>query len=148
MRSHAPQTGPGFNATRGAGRGFTLMESIVGVVLLAVSLPPLIWALGESRRTAAGPAQADVAYWLATERLEDIVADRSTAGRGFGYLSPEHYPDESAVAGFPGYSRAVEFVPADPALGGVEVRVTVTWVDGRGRAQTLRAVSLLAEKLR
>jgi len=134
------------------GRGFTLVESIVGLVLLSVSVPPMLWALAESRRTAAGPAQSEVAYWLATERLEDIAADRCTPGRGFAYLAARNYPNEATVSGFPGFARSVTFEACGPDLkspgsGFVRVRVAVQWTGGRGTPMTVAATTVLAEKL-
>lgn len=133
-------------------RGFTLMESIVGLVLLSVCVPPLLWALAESRRTAAAPAQAEVAYWLASERLEDLAADRCSPGRGFAYLTPAHYPDENPVAGFPGFSRSVTLTACGPDLtppgdGFVLARVTVRWTGARGTSLSVSATTVLTEKL-
>ncbi|MCC6951501.1 MAG: prepilin-type N-terminal cleavage/methylation domain-containing protein [Phycisphaerales bacterium] len=133
-------------------RGFTLVESIVGLVLLSVCVPPLLWALAESRRTAAAPAQAEVAYWLASERLEDLVADRCSPGRGFAYLTPAHYPDEKSVEGFSGFSRSVTLTGCGPDLtppedGFVLARVTVRWTGARGTSLSVSATTVLAEKL-
>lgn len=133
-------------------RGFTLVESIVGLVLLSVSVPPMLWALAESRRSAAGPAQSDVAYWLATERMEDIAADRCSPGRGFAYLAAKNYPDEASIPGFPGFARSVTIEACGPDLkspgsGFVRVRVAVQWTGGRGTPMSVAATTVLAEKL-
>lgn len=132
--------------------GFSLVESIVGLVLLSVSVPPMLWALAETRRAAAGPAQSDVAYWLATERLEDIVADRCSPGRGFAYLAAKNYPDEAVISGFPGFARRARFEACGPDLkspgsGFVRVGVTVQWVGGRGSPMSISATTVIAEKL-
>lgn len=150
-----PKTGPEPREAARAGscaRGFTLVESIVGLVLLAVCVPPLLWALAESRRTAAAPAQSEVAYWLATERLEDLAADRCSPGRGFTYLTPDHYPEEQTVADFPGFSRKVTLTPCGPDLtppgdGYVLAQVTVRWTGARGSSMSVSATTALAEKL-
>jgi Tfp pilus assembly protein PilV len=135
---------------RVAARGFSLVEAIASIVLIAVSLPATLWALGEAHQRRSAPALASRARWLATEKLEDIIADRHSATRGHGYLVPGNYPDEAQVAGFETYSRRVALVEtgADlvaPGEGYTTVTVTVEWRGADGQARSLSVSTVLTE---
>jgi hypothetical protein len=131
-------------------RATTLVEAIACVVILAVAVPPMLLALraGSLRRVA--PIQAGIARWLIQERLEDIIADRHSTARGFPFLIPANYPDEPAIPGFPGFSRATSIADTGPDLasagtGYKRLTVTVTWTDPTGQARTLQATTAVAD---
>lgn len=122
------------------------MECVAAVVLLGMTAPPMLWAMREAQQDRAASALATRARWLAGERLEDIIADRHSATRGFSYLQSTNYPAETAVAGFPGFSRTVALNQTGVTLTGsgsgyMTVSVTVSWHDGGGaRSVTLATV--------
>ncbi len=69
--------------TRTRRAGFTLIETIAAIVILAVAVPPMLWAVTESQRQRINPMMVSKARWLAVEKMEDIIADRhSTTARG------------------------------------------------------------------
>jgi len=91
-------------------RGFALTETIAALVILAVGIPPMLWAIREAHTMRVNPVLASRARWLAVEKLEDVIADRHSATRGYGYLSSINYPVEPAVTGFTAFSRGVRFL--------------------------------------
>jgi Tfp pilus assembly protein PilV len=133
-------------------RAFSLIEAIAAIVVMSVALPALLWALAESKRSVISPALQTQARWLAAEKLDDILADRCSASRGYAYLAAANYPAESPVQGFPGFSRSVTFTACGPNLqpggsGCMLVEVTVGYTDARGKARTVRLNTLATEAL-
>lgn len=89
--------------------GFTLIETMIVIVVLGLSLGVLI-PFTVSLRNSAAPVLTQQAAFLAQEKLEQIVADRldRTTPRGFVYATnPVNYPAESPIAGVAGFSRSV-----------------------------------------
>lgn len=119
---------------RAARRGFTLIECVGATVLISLAVPPTLVALHDLAVRRSGPIMASRARWLAGERLEDVIADRHSAARGYGWISDSAYADESPVAGMAGFSRSVTIVETGPDLetrsaGYKTITVTVSWND-------------------
>ncbi len=130
--------------------GFTLIESIAAVVILSIAVPSMLWAVRDAGSQRIAPSRTSVARWLATEKLEDIVADRHSLTRGYGYVVDANYPAEAAVAGFTGYGRSVAIAEtaADLVSMGVgykRVTVTVTWTDPLKGARTLNIATVVTD---
>lgn len=133
-----------------ARRGFTVMESIVALVILAVAVPPMLWAIREQHKDRISPVLSSRARWLASEKLEDIIADRHSTTRGYAYLTASNYPAEGTVPGYPGFARAVEFreTGADLASAGTGYKratVTVSWSDPSGSTRTLSIATVVTD---
>lgn len=133
-----------------ARRAFTLVEAIAAIVILAVAAPAMLWALAGSNRAMIDPVLADQARWLAIEKIEDVIADRASLTRGYTYLTGANYPAESAVSGFPGFSRSVSIVETGPSLSGAgtgykTVAVNVGFADHWGNAQNFRLVTVITD---
>lgn len=131
---------------------FTLIEAIIAVVVLSVAVPPMLWALREARLARADPIHTSTARWLAAEQLEDIIADRHSATRGYAWLIGANYPDEPVVPGFPVYARSVAIAETGPDLAGAlpgggykRVSVTVTWSAAGGSPRSLSIATVLTE---
>ena len=131
-------------------RGFTLIETIAAIVILAIALPPMLFAIRDAHVQRVNPVLASQARWLATEKLEDILADRHSASRGYDYLSGAHYPPEPSVDSFPAFSRSVTLMETGPDLstpgsGYMTVTVNVSWIDATSAARTLSISSVVTE---
>ena len=133
-------------------RGFTLVETIASIVILAVAVPPMMWAIREAEAERVTPVMASRARWLAVEKLEDIIADRHSTTRGWSYLISANYSAETPVSGFTGMNRSVTLTEYEWDLsttssdgGYMVVDVDVTWTDGTGTLQTLSISTVLTE---
>lgn len=129
-------------------RGFTLIEAIVAIVMLAIIVPPTMYALREGHKQRANPVLASRARWLATEKIEDIVADRHSTSRGYAYLVAANYPAEPSITGFPGFTRSVAFTEttvnlSTPGTGYMRAVVNVGWTDAGGTSRSLSLTTVL-----
>lgn len=137
-------------SSRTDGRGFTLVETITALVILAMAVPPMMFALRQATVDRIDPIRFSQARWLATERLEDIMADRHSTTRGYDYVSELHYPAEPVVASTPAFARRVRIIETGPDLrtagaGYKTATVILSWIDSRGHAQSLEVATVLTE---
>ena len=87
--------------------GFTLVEVIMCMIVMAVALPPLLNVFAEGASEAIAPLQVARANWLSIEKVEDVLADRFSTTRGWSYLINSNYPTETNATGFTNYTRSV-----------------------------------------
>jgi len=136
--------------------GFTLMETVAAMVILAVAVPPMLWAVTESQRQRINPMLASRARWLAVERIEDVIADRhSTTDRGYNWVvNLNDYVEENPgdIDGNPGFKRSVGLKETGADLGVAVVgggylivTVAVGWNDAKGITQTLEILTVLTD---
>jgi prepilin-type N-terminal cleavage/methylation domain-containing protein len=131
-------------------RAFTLVETIAAVVVLAIGLPPMLWAIRDAHVQRVNPVLASRARWLAEAKMEDLIADRSSETRGYDYLIAGNYPAEGSISGYPGFTRSVSLseTEADLATAGtgyMKITVTVGWTDAAGDARSLQVSTVLTE---
>lgn len=131
-------------------RGFSLIDAIMAIVIASVALPGMLWAIRDAQGRRADPVLFDRARWLAAERLEDVIADRHSATRGYSYVQNANYPVESPVGGFPGFSRSVSISETGPSLGGggtgyKTVTVTVTYPAATGGTRSFSLATVVTE---
>jgi Tfp pilus assembly protein PilV len=128
-------------------RAFTLLEAISALVILSISVPAMLWAIRDSVRRRADPVLLSRARWLASEKLEDIIADAHSPARGYSYLAAGNYGAESPVSGFTGMNRSVAIAETAPKFvagtGWKTVTVTVTYTDGQGVSRSLQLSTVL-----
>lgn len=145
----APHSSPP-RCRRGA-HGFTLIEGIVAIVVLAVAVPGLFWSIRDAQNRRVDPIQTSKARWLATERLEDIIADRHSSTRGYSYLVNGNYSTENPVSGFTGFTRSVAITESGANLvagsgtGYKKATVTVSFTDGRGTSRSVSIATVLTD---
>jgi len=96
--------------------GFTLIETIAAIVIFAVAIPAMMWALREAQQQRIDPIMTGRATWLATEKLEEIIADRHSSTRGWAYLIPANYPEEPEIDGFPAFTLKQAPISNRPAM--------------------------------
>ena len=115
-------------------RATTIIEVVTAIVILSVALPALMTAFADSANQVVLPVNATVASFLATERMEQIIARRYRNDSGYDALTTVNFPAESPVSGFGRFSRSVTITEVDTnlatsgsAVGYRKVKVTVTW---------------------
>lgn len=133
-----------------ASRSFTIIELVAAIIMLAILIPPTMYAMREAHHQRVNPVMASRARWLATERMEDIIADRHSVTRGYAYIDSGNYPTESSVADAPAFSRSVVITEtgadlASPGTGYKRVTVTVSWTDAHGEAQSLSLTTIVTD---
>lgn len=129
-------------------RGGTLVEAIAAIVISSVAIPPLLWAMQGAHATRVDAVLVTRARWLASEKIEDILADRHSTARGYNYVVAGNYPDESSVAGFASFARTVSIVETDHTLANAGsgyklITVTVEWSDGNAQPRALSLGTVL-----
>jgi hypothetical protein len=131
-------------------RGFTLIEAIAGMVILLTAVPPMLWAIRDAQLKQVGPVMLSRARSLATEKLEEVIADRHSSSRGYAWIQTARYAAEAPVAGFTGFSRSVSIVETGASLSGAgtgykTVTVTVSWTDGTGTPRSLAVSTVVTD---
>lgn len=134
----------------GRHRAFSLTEIIASIVIMAVAIPPMLWGLRTANAHQVSHTLASRARWLATERLEDIIADRHSSTRGYAYLTPGNYPAEGTINGFPGFSRRISVTETGPDLvtvgtGYKLITCTVEYLDGAGQPREFSISTVLTD---
>lgn len=116
----------------GAQRGFTLIELVMTLMLLAIGVPALITLGNQCLQNLHQGAYNTTATALCQEKLERILNDVDNSSRGTAYVVSGNYPAEASIAGFSGYSRSVTIDP-DSTFNSItfrNVKVTTTAPDG------------------
>ena len=136
--------------------GFTLIETIAAIVILAVAVPPMLWAITESQRQRINPMMVSRARWLAVERIEDVIADRhSTTLKGYNWvvnLNDYVVENPGDIIDYLNFGREVKLKETGADLGVLVVgggylivTVEVDWVDAKGNNQTLDISTVLTD---
>jgi prepilin-type N-terminal cleavage/methylation domain-containing protein len=131
-------------------RGFTLVETVLTLAIVAAGLIGLIYAFGNLSAQSIVIDQTIVATNLAHETRETIIAQRDCNEAGCGYsatlasINTTNTYDANPVPGFPGYAidtSALEvdpdsdggtddFLDAKPGSGYARVTTQVSWNGG------------------
>ena len=129
---------------------FTLIETLGAMVILAIAIPPMLWAVRDAHVGRVDAILSSRARWLVTEKMEDVIADRHSTTRGYSYLTTGNYSAESPVAGFANFDRSVALAETGADLvtfgsGYMNVTVSVTWNDAMGTTRTLAISTVLTD---
>ncbi|MBI1819566.1 MAG: type II secretion system protein [Nitrospirae bacterium] len=91
-------------------RGFTLIEVIITIVLLAILTSGLMAMFTTFSQSNGDPSVMIQASELAQEKMDQVIADRYNPARSFNYVTTANYPAENPVAGFTGFNRSVNVI--------------------------------------
>jgi prepilin-type N-terminal cleavage/methylation domain-containing protein len=98
-------------------RGFTLIETIIVIVLLGAGMATILSVLAQGSRDVGLNSNTQIAARYVQERIEQIVADRRNTSLGYGFarITTTNYPSDTPAAGL---SRTVAIVFQGPGVGG------------------------------
>jgi hypothetical protein len=127
-----------------------MVEAIAAIVVLAIAVPPAMWAIREAHVQRVNPRMASTARWLAVEKIEDAIADRHSTTRGYAYVVNANYATESPVSGFAGFTRSVSVTETGADLlsagtGYKRVVVTVSWTDATSTSRSLTLTTVVTD---
>lgn len=104
--------GPAARARGPAQRGFTLIEVVLTIVIIALAGGALVSTLGLSTQRQLHAEVTTTATKLAEERMEQLIAEKRANGFGSAALAITPAPGWIAVPGFAGYERQTEICNA------------------------------------
>lgn len=99
--------------------GFTLIEVVLTIVIVAIALLGLIGALSFSTGKSIHAEVHTTAAALAQERMEQLIAEKRANGFGSAVLAVTPAPGWVAVPGFAGYEQQTEICNAVVAAGSI-----------------------------
>ena len=109
--------------------GFSLVEIILVIVILAIAVPPIIHLFTYNLANSVNSEMYTKGVYFAEERMEEILADKkaTAAGRGFNYiLVSGRYPDDSPETGFTRHVTIDTTGKVYSAIHYAEINVTVS----------------------
>jgi prepilin-type N-terminal cleavage/methylation domain-containing protein len=86
--------------------GFTLIETIITLVVLAIAAVGVLSVFIVGTGRSVDPQMLSQAMQLIQEQLDTIHGDRQNPARGFAWIIPGNYPAENPVAGFVDFGRS------------------------------------------
>lgn len=124
-------------AARAARGGFTLIEVILALSILAVVIVGLVSMTGRTTHVAATSDREQAAIQLATDRVEQVRSEPS-----YAKLDSLFVATETGFATLPGYTRTTEIVRMTAGNNDFK-RITVT-VNGPGLAAPVQRTVTVA----
>ncbi len=123
--SHVRRETPRRSRQRGRWQlGFSLLEVILVVVLIAIAIPPLLRLFSHSILGSVDSELRTKATLYAQEKLEQILNDKKVAGGFQTVITPGRYPPDVPEEGF---TRTVQIQSEGLSYNGVPyARVVVT----------------------
>lgn len=123
-------------------KGFSLIEGVLGTLLVASSVLGGVVAMQNSLLNTAANDRYTLGAQLANEKIEIILADKEY----FGYdhvLTANNYPKENLNGAYSGFERQVQVSEIDGddlsqnenGSGLAQVKVIVSWDDHNGEQQ-------------
>lgn len=126
-------------------RGFTILELIIAVVILAIALFPFLMAMKGSGRSVRGTRDYSWAVFVAQRTLEEL---RSVRYRDLPSARDAINSNEGSIVELYNrdYTRTVDLVECKvPAMS--SCRITVTWTNENNRELTFETTALITEAM-
>lgn len=97
--------------------GFTLIETIIVIVLLGAGMATILSMLAQGSRDVSLNKNTQIAARYVQERIEQIIADRRNTALGYGFarITAANYPADSPA---PGLTRTIAIVFLAPGVQG------------------------------
>lgn len=129
--------------------GFTMIESVLALLVFSIGV---VGALAISQNMVISAAAGDyrvMAGQLASEKIEQIIADKTF--KGYGTIVNGNYPSEPMTGEFVMFTRTTQilevstsdYTTASAGSGMKRVTVTVSWTEYAG-AKNISVVTLLS----
>ncbi len=93
-------------------KGISLVEAVLTICILSLALVSSMQAIQGVVSNLNFSDKEIIATQLASEKLENIVADKMALG--YNHVVPSNYPDEILSGPFTGYKRKVHIVDVTP----------------------------------
>lgn|GEM_PF-346041 len=143
------RTGPHYMRRQSRAKAFTLIEAIIALTVLSLAVPGMFWAVRDAAQKRTDPVMISRARWLASEKLEDIIADRNSTTRGYTYVVTGNYAAEATVSAFTGFSRSVSITETASNLssagtGYKTVAVTVSYPGSTGTTRSVKVSTVIS----
>lgn len=130
-------------------RGFTLIETILTIVLLSFGLIGGLTLFRNSTENSLTKDYRVIASQLASEKIESILLDKEF--QGYDTITEANYPDENLADPYGEFSRSVTIQEVDPddmttpsaGSGYKRIDVDVTW--GAEGYQTITVSTLVTD---
>lgn len=82
-------------------KGFTFIEVILIIVVLAISIPPLVSLLSSNLINSTKSKIITQAVIYAQEKMDEIIADKRSPNRGYNWVvTPNQYSSDIPASGF------------------------------------------------
>lgn len=125
----------GFFKRLNANGGFAFIEAVLGTLILGVGLCSSLMMISNVNAHISETDRTTIATQLASEKLEDILADR--VFKGYDEVTTSEYPQENLQGEFQGFKRTITIIEvsssdletAQAGSGTKKVSVKVSWGD-------------------
>ncbi len=115
---------PNFGPRTPNSKGFTLIETIITLVVLSIAAVGVLSVFTTGIKGSANPLILNQAISLAQEKMDIIIGDRENPARGYAWIAaadyntnPLKYMPENPVPGFANYNRSVTIFCVDAGTG-------------------------------
>lgn len=133
----------GFTKPLGATGGFAFIEAVLASVILGAVMCASLMMVSGAQCQSTRSDITEIANQLASQKIEDILADRQF--KGYDDISNSAYPSETLDGVYLGFSRSVSIVEVkaddlstpQTGTGTKKVSVTVSWGDSAADSLTI-----------
>lgn len=104
-------------------RGFTLVEVMVALLIVATALPALLMRIGGMATASMHARETAIAYWVAENRMQELLLTNTMTAKGTGLPKGRNVGDVK-MAGET-WDWQTEIKDSDGEAGGLYLKLTV-----------------------